>query len=57
MTSLKIRQPAVFTAENLRYYPFHLSDDLRIIYLVKGSIEIKNIGGNILLAPGDIEYK
>lgn len=56
MTNFNIRQPVVFTAENLRYYPFHLSDDLRIIYLVKGSIEIKNIGGNILLAPGDIEF-
>ena len=43
------KNPA-FSIEKIKHYPFHKLSVLRIIYVVKGSIEINNVGGNILLS-------
>ena len=47
---------AIFTVEQIHYYPFHIKPELRIFYVFRGSIEIINVSGNILLNEGDIEF-
>lgn len=45
-----------FKVEKIHHYPFHVDSDLRLIYAMKGQIEIVNVSGNILLKEGDLEF-
>lgn len=45
-----------FTAEGIHFYPYHVSSDLRIYYVLSGTIEMHNVSGKIVLQEGDIEF-
>ena len=43
------------TAKNIRNIPYHTSNDLRVIYILHGSITLEFIAGRYTLAEGQVE--
>ena len=56
VTDVYNKGDVTFTAESLEFYPFHTSKELRILYVLKGEIEICNVSGNTRLKQGDAEF-
>src|SRR5690625_5099606 len=54
--NLGIGNQFTFKAVNIHYYPFHKYRHLRILYVIKGSIKIKNVSGSIILNENQIEF-
>lgn len=45
-----------FTIEQIEYYPYHVKSELRILYVLLGEIEIRNVSGSIKLHESEMEF-
>lgn len=48
--------PIKFTVEKIQNYPFHVNDNIKVLYILKGSLKLITVSGEIPLNEGDIEF-
>src|SRR5690625_1984299 len=44
-----------YSVETILHYPFHINNNLRVLYVVEGSIQINYVSGSMVLKQKDIE--
>lgn len=42
-------------AERINFYPFHLNQNLRLLYVLEGSLRLRFVSGEHILKTGDVE--